>query len=231
MPSNATPQIGNHAAYNGSACRNPARGVLDVVLTVRVDIPLPATVVGLKEHAGGLVSAGVTPQAKVTVPVNPFVGVMVTVDVAEAPAEMEAGDNAVAERVKSGVAVPVTVKVTVALCASAPEIPVTVNVYVLAGVLAVVETVNADGPAPATDVGLNEQVGPLVTAGLTLLQDSVTVPVNPDNAPMVTVEVAELPAATDAGANAVAATLKSGKPALGANLAMNASAMPPPNEV
>ena len=125
-PSSATPQMGNHAAYNGGCPRNPARGVLEVVLTVSVDVPLPLTEVGLNEHAGGLVTLGVTPQLNVTIPVNPLVGAMVTVDVAELPAAIDAGESAVADNVKSGVTVPVTISETVVLWASGLEAPVTV---------------------------------------------------------------------------------------------------------
>ena len=94
-----------------------------------------------------------------------------------------------------------------------------------------VETVSAELPDPATDEGLKPQLGPFVTDGVMLLHESATVPVNPDKAAIVTVEVAELPAVTDAGERAVAETLKSGVPALGAILATKASATPPPNEV
>ncbi len=230
MPSKATPQIGNHAAYNGRERCNAARGVLEVVLTVKADVPLPLTEAGLNEQAGGLVTAGTIPQVKVTAPVNPFVGVTVTVDVADAPAEMDAGDNAVAETVKSGVAEPVTAKVTVVLCPNAPEVPVTVNVYVFDGV-PVVETVSADVPALRHRTWVERTTWPISDGRTHVAAGQRHGTGKPDNAPTVTVEVAELPAATEAGANAVAATEKSGTPTLGASLAMNASATPPPNVV
>ena len=74
-----------------------------MVLTVSVEVPEPfATELGLNEHAGARVAAGVILlQVRVTAPVKPFVGAIVIVEVAVPPGEMEAGDRAVAATVKS----------------------------------------------------------------------------------------------------------------------------------
>ncbi len=57
--------------------------------------------------------------------------------------------------------------------------------------------------------GTKAQVGSLVPAGMMLPHDSVTVPVKPAVGVMVTVDVAEVPASTEAGERAVAAIAKS----------------------
>ena len=69
-----------------------------------------------------------------------------------------------------------------------------------------VETVSCDVPEPATDAGLNEQLAVLGSPE----QASVTVPLNPPTAVIVTVEVAEPPAGSVAGESAVAVIWKSG---------------------
>jgi hypothetical protein len=63
-----------------------------------------------------------------------------------------------AETVKSGE--PVTVKVTMAVCVSAPLVPVMVSVELPDAVLAVVVTVSVELPVPLTDAGLNTAVAP-----------------------------------------------------------------------
>jgi hypothetical protein len=79
---------------------------------VSVGVPEPFdTELGLNEHVG----AGIPPpvmllQAKLTVPLKPLVGAMVIVEVADPPAETEAGERAEAAIVKSGAA---TVRLTV----------------------------------------------------------------------------------------------------------------------
>lgn len=66
-------------------------------------------------------------------------------------------------------------------------------------------TVNADVPEPpVTEAGTNAQVGADATTGVTL-HDRSTCPVNPLRAVMVTVEVADPPATTEAGLRADAA--------------------------
>jgi hypothetical protein len=76
--------------------------------------------------------------------------------------------------------------------------------------LPVVDTVSVEVPAEvpliATDDGLNPQVG----SGLppvTLLQENVTVPVYPFAGVTVIVDVDVLPVTTEAGLNAVAASV------------------------
>lgn len=77
-------------------------------------------------------------------------------------------------------------------------------------VAAVVLTVNTEVPVLfATEVGLNAQVGMRVATGVTL-QVRLTVPVKLFTGATVTVEVALPPFATEAGARAVAANVKSG---------------------
>src|SRR6266496_918591 len=115
--------------------------------------------------------AGETDEVRATVPVNPFTGATVIVEVA-------------AVTVKS-----VTVTVTVAEWVRDPLVPVTVTVYVLA----VVEEHDRIEvwEAPRTILlGVRVQVRP---AGET--EDvSATVPVNPLTGATVTVEVAAVPA-------------------------------------
>jgi hypothetical protein len=77
---------------------------------------------------------------------------------------------------------------------------------------AVVLTVIVDVPeALATEAGLNEHAGGRLTTGV-MLQDRVTAPLKPLCAVIVIVDVAETPAATEAGESAEAATVKSGGP-------------------
>ena len=81
-----------------------------MVLTVRVELPL---VTGLNEQVG----AGVPPpvmegQLRVTLPLKPFTGVMVIVEVADPPGETVAGESAVAANVKPGAVLAVTCNVT-----------------------------------------------------------------------------------------------------------------------
>ena len=73
---------------------------LPVVDTVRVEVtvevPLIVTDVGLNLQVGSGVPPVTLLQENVTVPVYPFAGVTVTVDVDEFPVTTEAGLNAVA---------------------------------------------------------------------------------------------------------------------------------------
>ena len=71
-------------------------------------------------------------------------------------------------------------------------------------------TVSVEVPEPpATELGLNEHVGPRVTAGA-LLHVRLTAPLNPFNGEIVIVEVAEVPAAPVAGESGDAVSEKSG---------------------
>jgi len=127
--------------------------------------------------------AGETDEVRATVPVNPFTGATVIVEVAAVPAGVVTAVG-LAVTVKS-----VTVTVTVAEWVRDPLVPVTVTVYVLA----VVEEHDRIEvwEAPRTILlGVRVQVRP---AGET--EDvSATVPVNPLTGATVTVEVAAVPA-------------------------------------
>jgi hypothetical protein len=79
-------------------------------------------------------------QARATLPVKPFTGVMVMVEVDDPPGETVAGESAVAAIVKPGVVLAVTVKETVAVWLGV-GVPVIVTGEVPAGVGPVVEIV------------------------------------------------------------------------------------------
>jgi hypothetical protein len=131
---------------------------------VSVDVPEPfATELGLNEHVGAGVPPPVMPlQAKLTVPLKPLVGAMVIVEVADPPAETEAGESAEAAIVKSAGG-GVTVRLTVVSWLNDPEVPVTVTLEVAVGVVAEVAIVRVEvtGANPGvTDGGTNEQLAP-----------------------------------------------------------------------
>jgi hypothetical protein len=179
-------------------------GVAAVVVMVSAEVTAP--VVGVTE--GGtkpqVAPVGRPVQVKATALVNPFDGVTLTVEVAELPGATDAGESAVAATVKL---VAVTTSETVAVSTIDPDVPVTVTVDVPAGVAAVVVMVSAEVTAAApgvTEGGTNAQVAP---AGRPV-QVSATAAVNPFDGVTVTVEVAEPPGATDAGASGVSVTVK-----------------------
>jgi hypothetical protein len=151
------------------------------------------------------VAAGETVADSATLPVKPLL-LRVIVEVADWPAVMLAGVAAPAAIVKSAT----TVTVTVAVWDSVPLAPVTVTVYVPAGVDAVVAIVSvdvADDPGVRlTLVGAKVNVIP-VAAGATVAE-SATLPVKP-RLLTVTMEVADPPAVKLAGDAAPAATVKS----------------------
>jgi hypothetical protein len=109
---------------------------------------------------GSLAPAGrMLPHDRVTVPVKPLVGVIVTVDVAEVPATTEAGERAVAAIAKSAV----TVRLTVVSWLKDPKVPVAVTVEVAGGVAAVVVIVSTEVTAVTPGVtvgGLKAQLAP-----------------------------------------------------------------------
>ena len=129
--------------------------------------------------------AGETDEVRATVPVNPWTGATVIVDVAVAPATAVTLVG-LAVTVKS-----VTVTVTVAVWVIVPLVPVTVTVYTLATLLM---QDNADvWDAPRTMlVGVRVHVSP---AGLTE-EVRATVPVNPLSGATVIVDVAATPTLT-----------------------------------
>jgi hypothetical protein len=86
-----------------------------MVLTFSVEVPEPfATELGLNEHAGARVTAGVMLlQDRLTVALKPFIGVMVIVEVADPPAETVAGESGEAATVKSaGGGIGLTIRLT-----------------------------------------------------------------------------------------------------------------------
>lgn len=97
------------------------------MLTVSADVPEPlATEAGTNAHVGGDETTGVTVQVRPTALLNPFVGVIVIVEVADPLAATEAGVRVEAAMVKSGTAVTVTASGVVWF--KAPELLSTVMV-------------------------------------------------------------------------------------------------------
>jgi hypothetical protein len=123
--------------------------------------------------------AGDTALVRATVPVNPFTGATVIVEVAATPT-FTLTLVGLAVTVKSGIA---TLNVTVALCDNVPLVPVTVTTK-LPLVVAVHDRVEV--PEPVTLVGVRVHVMPV--AGL-LVEAKLTTPANPFTAVTVIVEV------------------------------------------
>src|SRR6202011_5637284 len=73
-----------------------------VVVTVRVEVPLPLVDVGLSEHFGAGLPPPVTEQVRFTVLAYPFRPVTLTVEVADPPWATVAGFRAEADIEKSG---------------------------------------------------------------------------------------------------------------------------------
>ena len=116
VPSSARPTIGIHMAKKTPLDSGTSDAVAAaVVLTVSVDVPEPpATELGLNEQVGARVPAGVMAlQVRPIAPVKPLVGAMVIVEVADPPAETEAGERAEAAIVKSAGRGAVTVRLAV----------------------------------------------------------------------------------------------------------------------
>ena len=109
--------------------------VVDVVLTVRVEVTVPEpetiAVTGLRVQVAGLVApeGPVTAQASATLPVKPPDGATEIVEVLPVvapPVRLRVVGDAL--RVKVGVATAVTVTVTVVVGVRLPDVPVTVTV-------------------------------------------------------------------------------------------------------
>jgi hypothetical protein len=67
-----------------------------------VELPEPVTVLGAKAHVGGKVTAGtMLLQDKLNVPLKPFTGLMVMVEVTDPPAATVAGEGVEAVIIKS----------------------------------------------------------------------------------------------------------------------------------
>ncbi len=174
---------------------------------VRTDVPVPPAV----NETGFTLKVNVRPvtvvgdAASEILPVKPKL-FNVMADVAELPATKLAGVAALAAMVKSGV----TVTETVVDWAETPvAVPVTVIVYVPAGVDAVVAMVRTEVPVPpavrATGFTLKEKVRPVTAIGVEAV--SVTLRAEPKLV-RVMVEVAEPPATKLAGVAALAPMVK-----------------------
>ena len=94
---------------------------------------------------------------------------------------------------KSGTGTAFTTSAEVALCVSAPLVPVIVRVLVPVGIVARVATDSVDVPAPAIEAGLNVPVAPAGNP-VTL---SATAPLNPFTAATVCVYALPAPCTTD----------------------------------
>jgi hypothetical protein len=174
-------------------------GVLEVVVTVSVEVPGPVNEVGL--HAP-VVPAGNPLTLSPTVPVNPFNAPTFTVYVVPPPT-VTVCEEGVVEIVKSGL--PVTFKETVAVWVSESLVPVIVSVEPPTGVLEAVVTVRVElAPGPIAD-GLNEAVAPVGNP----LMFSPTLPLNEFTAATLTVYVVVLPPTTTLCEEGVAVIVKS----------------------
>ena len=129
--------------------------VAAVLLAVRVSVLVLVEEAGLNE---GVTPLGRPDADKLTLALNPFCGVMVTVSVPVAPAVTLtlAGD---ADRLKVGTGAAFTVRLTVAVWLKLPELPVIVTVA--APVAAVPLAVSVSVLVVVAEVGLNEAVTPL----------------------------------------------------------------------
>ena len=142
------------------------------MLTVRVGVPPPPlTIAELKLHFGGKVAAGTTVQVRFTVELKPPEGVMVTVDVAEPPGLMVAGNSVVAVRSN-----PDTVRLAVVLWTKLPEVAVIVKVELPP---AVVVTVSGACTCPLLPDGTETEAGEQLAPEGSPEQVTVTVPENP----------------------------------------------------
>jgi hypothetical protein len=155
-------------------------GVLPVVVTVNVELPVPVTVAGEKP---AVAPAGNPLALSVTTPPNPFKAPMLAVYVVALPT-ITVWVLGLADTVKSGGGGCVfTTKLTVVECLRLPLVPVIVSVDVPTGVLPVVVTVNVELPVPVTDVGEKLAVAP---AGNPLALSAME-PEKPENAVVLTV--------------------------------------------
>jgi hypothetical protein len=112
------------------------------------------------------------------------------------------------------------------LCTNVPLCPVTVTVYVPAGVLEDVTRVRVLAPDPATEVGEKAAEAPEGNP----LAEKLTVPVKPPTAVTETLEVV-LPPAVTVRALGLAETEKSGEAACGAKAGNNVFATKDPKPV
>jgi hypothetical protein len=160
----------------------------DVPVIVTVAVPVVAVALAVNVSvlvlvAGFGLNAAVTPvgrpdAANVTLPLNPFNGVIVIVLVAVLPS-ITVTEAGAAESVNAGV----TVSAIVVVCVRPPDVPVTVTVAV--PVVAVPLAVKVNLLAPVAGFGLNAAVTPVGNPDAA----SVTLPVNPFNGVTVIVLV------------------------------------------
>jgi hypothetical protein len=144
------------------------------VLTVSVGAPLPpVTVAGLTLHFGGTAVAGVMAQVRFTVELKLPAGAIVTVDMAEPPGVMLAGDSAVATSVN-----PDTVRLAVVLWARLPEVAVMVKLK-LPELDVVVFTVRGVPISPLLPNGTRIEAGEQEAPEGNPEQVTATVPENP----------------------------------------------------
>src|ERR1019366_4457064 len=149
-------------------------GVVELVVTVSVEVPEPVTVAG-EELA--VAPAGSPLALSVTTPLNPFSAPMLVVKVVAFPTTTVC-ELGVAVRLKFGGGwVAATVKLTLAVWVKLPLVPVIVSV---------------DVPEPVTVAGEKLAVAP---AGNPLAL-SVTAPLKPSTAPMLVVKVVAFPTTT-----------------------------------
>jgi hypothetical protein len=178
--------------------------VAAVVLTVSVALVVAEA--GIEQTGAGL-AVVVMLHVRLTVPLKPPDGTMLIVGVAELP-----GDTVAEVGVDVSVKLPppeaTTTSVTGVVWFREPEVPVMVTGDEPAGVDAVVVIVRADVAALApgvTEGGTKLHAAPVGRPE----QVRATALLKPPEGVMVTVEVAELPAVTEAGESAVAPMLKS----------------------
>jgi hypothetical protein len=179
-----------------------------VVPTVNIGVcdavPLICTEELDKVHVGAGIATGVIAQLRLTVPENDSVGVSDKVNVALCPALIvwEVADGPVSA--KSGGAW--ITSDSVAWCTRDPDIPWTTTGYVPAAAPTVVEITSEDEVDPLeTDAGVKAQLAPLGKPE----HASITAGLNPKSRMRLTVALAEFPAMTGEGDNAVAEMAKS----------------------
>lgn len=151
--------------------------VIVIVKVPRVALLATVNVNVLVEVAGFGLNDAVTPLCipeaeRLTLPLNPFDGVIVMVLVPRVPRESDKlfGE---ADKLKSAAATGFTVSVIVVVCVKLPDVPVTVTLTV--PVAAVLLTVNVSALVFVAGFGLNAAVTPLGKPEA----DRLTLPVNP----------------------------------------------------
>ncbi|MGA8311465.1 MAG: hypothetical protein WB755_15650, partial [Terriglobales bacterium] len=178
----------------------PERACGAVVETVSVAVPEPlATELGLNEQEGRGVTEGVIAlQDRLTVPLKPFTGAIVIVEVADPPAGTVAGESDDAAIVKSGGGrIGLTVRLTDVSWLKDPEVPVIVTFEVPMGVAAEVLIVRVDEAGDAAGVTEPGTKAQLASAGrLAAAHVSVTALLKPWVAVTVTIDVPDCPPTT-----------------------------------